>query len=197
MMSSHLSTPPLSSESPRLSTASISSNERAPSATPSDSSDLPSSGQRPVSLVSTLSSGSGSSRDDNLAPPPPPSSDPDIDLDLSPAEGQPPWPRPLPDRKGRSLGLINNNKESTPSRASSRRQQASPFISRSMAPNHQLTYLDRVVMEIIETERMYVRDLRMIVEVRDDAQSAGNKLNLLIVQALKAKTVERKYHWNN
>uniref|UniRef100_A0A665XA05 Pleckstrin homology and RhoGEF domain containing G3 n=1 Tax=Echeneis naucrates TaxID=173247 RepID=A0A665XA05_ECHNA len=27
-----------------------------------------------------------------------------------------------------------------------------------------LTYLDRVVMEIIETERMYVRDLRMIVE---------------------------------
>lgn len=34
-----------------------------------------------------------------------------------------------------------------------------------MAPNPQLTYLDRVVMEIIETERMYVRDLRMIVEV--------------------------------
>ncbi|GLD56910.1 pleckstrin homology domain-containing family G member 3-like isoform X1 [Lates japonicus] len=33
-----------------------------------------------------------------------------------------------------------------------------------MAPNPQLTYLDRVVMEIIETERMYVRDLRMIVE---------------------------------
>lgn len=34
-----------------------------------------------------------------------------------------------------------------------------------MAPNLQLTYLDRVLMEIIETERMYVRDLRMIVEV--------------------------------
>ncbi|XP_028461412.1 pleckstrin homology domain-containing family G member 3 [Perca flavescens] len=33
-----------------------------------------------------------------------------------------------------------------------------------MAPSAQLTYLDRVVMEIIETERMYVRDLRMIVE---------------------------------
>eukprot|EP00066_Takifugu_rubripes_P027644 XP_011616910.1 PREDICTED: pleckstrin homology domain-containing family G member 3 [Takifugu rubripes] len=33
-----------------------------------------------------------------------------------------------------------------------------------MAPNLQLTYLDRVLMEIIETERMYVRDLRMIVE---------------------------------
>ncbi|XP_073683581.1 pleckstrin homology domain-containing family G member 3-like [Garra rufa] len=33
-----------------------------------------------------------------------------------------------------------------------------------MAPNPQLTYVDRVVMEIIETERMYVRDLRSIVE---------------------------------
>lgn len=30
-----------------------------------------------------------------------------------------------------------------------------------------MTYLDRVLMEIIETERMYVRDLRMIVEVSD------------------------------
>lgn len=34
-----------------------------------------------------------------------------------------------------------------------------------MAPSPQLTYLDRVVMELIETERTYVRDLRMIVEV--------------------------------
>ncbi|XP_067428791.1 pleckstrin homology domain-containing family G member 3-like isoform X2 [Thunnus thynnus] len=165
---------PMGEESPRLSIASISSNERAPSATPSDSSDLPSSGQRPVSLISTLSSGSGSSRDDVAQPPPPPSlsSDPDIDLDLSPAEGEQPWPRPLPDGKGRSLDLTNNNNNdkettTTPSRASSRRQQqqqASPFVARSMAPNPQLTYLDRVVMEIIETERMYVRDLRMIVE---------------------------------
>lgn len=38
-----------------------------------------------------------------------------------------------------------------------------------MAPNPKLTYLDRVVMEIIETERMYVRDLRMIVEVSQGA----------------------------
>lgn len=36
-----------------------------------------------------------------------------------------------------------------------------------MAPNLQLTYLDRVLLEIIETERMYVTDLRMIVEVSD------------------------------
>ncbi|XP_053344745.1 pleckstrin homology domain-containing family G member 3 isoform X1 [Clarias gariepinus] len=33
-----------------------------------------------------------------------------------------------------------------------------------MAPNPELSYLDRVVLEIIETERMYVRDLHSIVE---------------------------------
>ncbi|XP_060772157.1 pleckstrin homology domain-containing family G member 3-like isoform X3 [Neoarius graeffei] len=33
-----------------------------------------------------------------------------------------------------------------------------------MAPNPELTYLDRVIIEIIETERMYVRDLHSIVE---------------------------------
>ncbi|XP_054871930.1 pleckstrin homology domain-containing family G member 3 isoform X4 [Amphiprion ocellaris] len=169
---SHSSSPHVSmgEESPRLSTASISSDERAPSATPSDSSDLPTSDRRPASLISTLSSGSGSSRDDNLVPPPSSaqSSDPDINLDLSPtggaadAEGK----TPQSNRKGRSFihNSNNNNKERTASRASSRRQPASPFNSGSMAPNPQLTYLDRVVMEIIETERMYVRDLRMIVE---------------------------------
>ncbi|XP_071323474.1 pleckstrin homology domain-containing family G member 3-like isoform X2 [Trachinotus anak] len=159
-------------ESPHLSTTSISSNERALSATPSDS-DLPSSDRRPVSLISTLSSGSGSSRDDSVAPPllSTQTSEPDVDLDLSPpggggggAETEGSRPRPQSEGKGRSIGLIqNNNKESTASRASSRRQ-TSPFTTGSMAPNPQLTYLDRVVMEIIETERMYVRDLRMIVE---------------------------------
>ncbi|CAJ1077827.1 pleckstrin homology domain-containing family G member 3-like [Xyrichtys novacula] len=125
-------------ESPRLSTASVSSNERAPSATPSDSSE-----PRPLSLISTLSSGSGSSRDEN-ATPPTSTQTPDPELD----SGE------VLDNRGRSLGLINNNKnkETPPTH-----QQT--FI---MAP--QLTYLDRVVMEIIETERMYVRDLRMIVE---------------------------------
>ncbi|GLD73907.1 kunitz-type protease inhibitor 1-like protein [Lates japonicus] len=159
-------------ESPRLSTASISSNERAPSATPSDSSDLLSSDRRPVSLISTLSSGSGSSRDESLAPPPPSSqtSDPEVDLDLSPAGGgaddEGSRPRPPPDRKGRSLGLVhNNNKELTGSRTSSRRLQASPFKT-SMAPEPQLAIPWTVVMEMIETERMYVRDLRMIVEGR-------------------------------
>ncbi|XP_039518932.1 pleckstrin homology domain-containing family G member 3 isoform X1 [Pimephales promelas] len=40
----------------------------------------------------------------------------------------------------------------------------SPIATVSMAPNPQLSYVDRVVMEIIETERMYVSDLRSIVE---------------------------------
>ncbi|XP_072218151.1 pleckstrin homology domain-containing family G member 3-like [Leuresthes tenuis] len=165
--SSHVS---MGEESPRLSIASISSDERAPSATPSDSSDLPSSGQRPVSLISTLSSGSGSSRDDNLAPPQLSAGSSDIDLNqnLTPPGGTADGQRssPQPDRKGRSFihNKNNNNKAWTANRASTLRQQASPFISGSMAPNPQLTYLDRVIMEIIETERMYVRDLRMIVE---------------------------------
>ncbi|KAM6992353.1 pleckstrin homology domain-containing family G member 3-like [Tautogolabrus adspersus] len=117
-------------ESPRLS---VCSNERAPSATPSDSSE-----PRPLSLISTLSSGSGSSRDENPAPPPSDQTSA-LNLDLSSAG--------RPDRKGRSHSITNNNNN----------KEAS-----IMAP--QLTYLDRVVMEIIETERMYVRDLRMIVE---------------------------------
>lgn len=140
---------PMDEESPRLSVASISSDERAPSATPSDSSDLPSSGRRPVSLISTVSSGSVSSRDDCLAPP---------------RASEAPDQNRSPEKNRRSFvhNKNNNNKAWTPKRASSRRQQ--PFIGATMAPNPQLTYLDRVIMEIIETERMYVRDLRMIVE---------------------------------
>lgn len=43
----------------------------------------------------------------------------------------------------------------------------SPFNGRAAAgPAHKLSYLGRVVREIVETERMYVQDLRSIVEVR-------------------------------
>ncbi|XP_062415483.1 pleckstrin homology domain-containing family G member 3-like isoform X2 [Pungitius pungitius] len=108
-----------------LSAAPPISNERAPSASPSDSSD-----PRPASLISMLSSGSSRSGD----------------LDLIPAGAEKgAGPYPGPDTKGRS---DIDSKEST----------------KRMPPNPQPTYLDRVVMEIIETERMYVRDLRMIVE---------------------------------
>ncbi|XP_045067297.1 pleckstrin homology domain-containing family G member 3 isoform X2 [Coregonus clupeaformis] len=171
---------PMGEESPRLSTASISSNERTPSATPSDCSDFPSAGQRPVSLVSTLSSGSGSSRDDSPALPPPGGSVPptgdDIDLELSPPVGAGDQVRQQPDTadpsgeglvsRGRKFDQFNNNNTATPSRAASARHTPplSPFAANAMAPNPKITYLDRVVMEIIETERMYVRDLRSIVE---------------------------------
>ncbi|KAF7198794.1 transcript variant X2 [Nothobranchius furzeri] len=154
-------------ESPRLSTASISSDERA---TPSDSSDPPPSGRRPVSLISTQSSGYGSSRDDSVTPPQLSAESSNSDLNQNPSptggaantQGSSVQPR----QKARSSihNQNNNNKACAANRASSRRQQASPFIRASMAPNPQLTYLDRVIMEIIETERMYVRDLRMIVE---------------------------------
>lgn len=44
----------------------------------------------------------------------------------------------------------------------------SPFNSRAAsAPAHKLSYLGRVVREIVETERMYVQDLRSIVEVSE------------------------------
>ncbi|XP_032440701.1 pleckstrin homology domain-containing family G member 3 isoform X4 [Xiphophorus hellerii] len=143
-------------ESPRLSIASISSDERAPSATPSDPSDPPASGQRPLSLISTLSSGSGSSRDDYVAPPPESEASSGVDLNQNPS----------PEKRGRSFvhNNNNNNKASTPSRASSRRQPALPFVGATMVPDPKLKYLDRIVMEIIETERMYVRDLKIIVE---------------------------------
>ncbi|KAG7233565.1 hypothetical protein INR49_006840 [Caranx melampygus] len=154
-------------ESPRLSSASISSNERAPSATPSDP-DLPSSDRRPVSLISTLSSGSGSSKDDSHAPPPLSSQTPEhnVDLDLSPMRGV----GGGADREGRSLGFFHSNNNNS---------KESPFKTSNMAPNPQLTYLDRVVMEIIETERMYVRDLRMIVEVSEDEDDKPSSTDYL------------------
>ncbi|XP_076129199.1 pleckstrin homology domain-containing family G member 3-like isoform X3 [Alosa pseudoharengus] len=140
-------------ESPRLSTASVGSNERSSTATLSDCGEPGSAGQRPVSLVSTLSSGSsGSSRDDS---PPCGGAPPDVDLDLCPPELTP------------AQQQCNNNNavaaaENT--EAGGGGPPLSPFAAKAMAPNPKLTYLDRVVMEIIETERMYVRDLRSIVE---------------------------------
>ncbi|KAJ8341433.1 hypothetical protein SKAU_G00337240 [Synaphobranchus kaupii] len=89
---------PMGEESPRLSTASsVSSNERMSTATVSDCSpslgaDL-AEGERPVSLVSTLSS--GSSRDGQslygstaALPGAAPCAGEDIDLELSPAGGR-------------------------------------------------------------------------------------------------------------
>lgn len=143
--------------------------------------------ERPVSLVSTLSS--GSSRDSRslfgstIALPssttPPIQSEEDIDLELSPAEGtteqagdQSPtltgsrscWQGQL---ESSAIKNQRNNIATSNRKAGGEIShiQASPVIADTMAPNPKLTYVDRVVMEIIETERMYVKDLRSIVEV--------------------------------
>lgn len=161
-LSPHPSPCPLTiTESTHLSTASLSSN--ASSATP------PESSRRPASLISTLSSGSGSSRDDTLA------QSRSVDLDLSPDEDA----AAVVEGQGLIQRCHNNNnnaiKEATPTRGLRRQrlQRSSPVVVRSMAPSPQLTYLDRVVMELIETERTYVRDLRMIVEVSHITRTMG------------------------
>lgn len=107
--------------------------------------------RRPVSLVSSVSS--CSSVEAISSPQRPSPSSGDIDLDLSPSE------RPL-DHSELEWTV------SEPVITSSERckDHLSPFAAVTMAPNPQLSYVDRVVMEIIETERMYVRDLRSIVE---------------------------------
>ncbi|KAG7466340.1 hypothetical protein MATL_G00163680 [Megalops atlanticus] len=138
-------------------------------------------GERPVSLVSTLSS--GSSRDGQslygstaALPDAPPSAGDDIDLELSPAGGareQQEQEQHTDPGERRRRGLAfrqtrshNNNNNATAPNSGKGVNQASlsPFAAKAMAPNPKLTYVDRVVMEIIETERMYVRDLRSIVE---------------------------------
>nr|XP_046267915.1 pleckstrin homology domain-containing family G member 3 isoform X3 [Scatophagus argus] len=144
-------------------------------------------GERPVSLVSTLSS--GSSRDSHslfgsiVALPssttPPIPSEEDIDLELSPTEGT---EEQAGDQSSTLTGSTghwqerlgprvvsnqwNNNNTTSIRKASGEISHipASPVVTDTMAPNPKLTYVDRVVMEIIETERMYVKDLRSIVE---------------------------------
>ncbi|XP_073683583.1 pleckstrin homology domain-containing family G member 3-like [Garra rufa] len=109
------------------------------------SSTEPSEDGRPVSTVSTVSS--ESSVEGNK-----PSAGADIDLELSPPEASSGPPE--------LLGLDWPVEETSVTTS----DPSSPIATVTMAPNPQLTYVDRVVMEIIETERMYVRDLRSIVE---------------------------------
>nr|XP_023658054.1 pleckstrin homology domain-containing family G member 3 isoform X4 [Paramormyrops kingsleyae] len=151
-------------ESPRLSTASsASSNERASlGAVPDCSAPFgtdPSDGERPVSLVSTLSS--GSSRDGHSlcgsAPPPPGD---DVDFELSPAGGTKKWQQ----ADSRGIRPAESRRNGSQSAEAVPHAWISPFAAKAMAPNPKLTYVDRVVVEIIETEGMYVRDLRSIVQ---------------------------------
>lgn len=141
--------------------------------------------ERPVSFVSTLSS--GSSRDSHSlfgstiglpsSTTPPLPSEEDIDLELSPTESTEEKAEDqsaiLTDSRGLwqerlTPRVISNNNKATPNRKTSGEIPhipTSPVITDAMAPNPKLSYVDRVVMEIIETERMYVKDLRSIVEV--------------------------------
>ncbi|CAI5696882.1 pleckstrin homology domain-containing family G member 3 isoform X5 [Oreochromis niloticus] len=144
-------------------------------------------GERPVSLVSSLSS--GSSRDSHSlfgstavlpsSTTPPIPSEEDIDLELSPAEGtreqagnQSPtlsgsrhrWQEQLEPRLINSQWNNNNGTANRKATGEILHIPCSPVVADAMAPNPKLTYVDRVVMEIMETERMYVKDLRSIVE---------------------------------
>ncbi|XP_026967299.1 pleckstrin homology domain-containing family G member 3 isoform X13 [Sagmatias obliquidens] len=101
--------------------------------------------ERPVSLTSTTSS-SGSSRDSRGAMEEPSGSE----ASAKNGAGSPGGRR-----------LPSNNSSSW----LSMRGPLSPFNSRaSVAPAHKLSYVGRVVREIVETERTYVQDLRSIVE---------------------------------
>ncbi|MEQ2254513.1 hypothetical protein ILYODFUR_004523, partial [Ilyodon furcidens] len=143
-------------------------------------------GVRPVSLVSTLSSGSsadsqslfGSTAALPFSTTTPAPNEEDIDLELSPAEGTNRQAgNQSPHLRGSGAGwrrhleafVINNqrNKNAPTSRlvrCKLPHMTTSPVVTDTMAPNPKLTYVDRVVMEIIETERMYVKDLSSIVE---------------------------------
>uniref|UniRef100_A0A2K6REM6 Pleckstrin homology and RhoGEF domain containing G3 n=1 Tax=Rhinopithecus roxellana TaxID=61622 RepID=A0A2K6REM6_RHIRO len=107
--------------------------------------------ERPVSLTSTTSS-SGSSCDSRSAMEESSGSE-------APAENGAGSPR------DRHLPNSNNNSSSW----LNVKRPLSPFNSRAAAgpAHHKLSYLGRVVREIVETERMYVQDLRSIVESQE------------------------------
>lgn len=101
-----------------------------------------------MSLTSTTSS-SGSSRDSHGAMEEPSGSE----ASAKNGAGSPGSRRRPPNGSSSSSGWL------------SVRGPLSPFSGRApAAPAHKLSYLGRVVREIVETERMYVQDLRSIVE---------------------------------
>ncbi|KAM8781317.1 pleckstrin homology domain-containing family G member 3 isoform 6-T7 [Rhynchonycteris naso] len=103
--------------------------------------------ERPVSLTSTASS-SGSSRDSRGAMEEPSGSEA-----LAKNGAGSPRSRHPPNSNNNSSSWLN------------KKGPLSPFNNRAAAvPAHKLSYLGRVVREIVETERMYVQDLRSIVE---------------------------------
>ncbi|XP_032731092.1 pleckstrin homology domain-containing family G member 3 isoform X11 [Lontra canadensis] len=103
--------------------------------------------ERPVSLTSSTSS-SGSSRDSRGAMEEPSGSGASAENGAGSPRGRHP-----PNGNTSSSSWLSG------------RGPLSPFGGRApAAPVHKLSYLGRVVREIVETERMYVQDLRSIVE---------------------------------
>ncbi|XP_052041582.1 pleckstrin homology domain-containing family G member 3 isoform X6 [Apodemus sylvaticus] len=104
--------------------------------------------ERPPSLMSTTSS-SGSSRDSHSA------MEEATGSEASAQNGTgSPWDRHAPNSNNNSSSWRNM------------KGPLSPFNGRAGTgpAHHKLSYLGRVVREIVETERMYVQDLRSIVE---------------------------------
>ncbi|XP_072545855.1 pleckstrin homology domain-containing family G member 3 [Salminus brasiliensis] len=163
-------------ESPRLSTdSSLSSHDPTLAEYCSLLGVEHSEDERPVSAVSTLSSGSSAEGQSSpfrgpLVTPsrPSPPEGPDIDLELSPPEESATLLKPESKRQRQDPCEGQSNYDSAACSGARTQSQnsdvPSPVATVAMAPNPQLTYVDRVVMEIIETERMYVRDLCSIVE---------------------------------
>ncbi|XP_026516894.1 pleckstrin homology domain-containing family G member 3 isoform X6 [Terrapene carolina triunguis] len=97
---------------------------------------------------------------------------PERPVSRMPMEGQDKAPGHAPAREGDALRvnqLHNSNNNASPGgwlgRKGSRSLSLSPFGPRAPAgANHKLSYLERVVLELVESERTYVRDLRSIVE---------------------------------
>ncbi|XP_027699543.1 pleckstrin homology domain-containing family G member 3 isoform X5 [Vombatus ursinus] len=105
--------------------------------------------ERPVSLASTTSS-SGSSRDSQAM------EEPNGTGPVAEGESDSPHASHVPNSHNNSSSWLNLRGS----------LKGSPFSSRSTPGpgHHKLSYLGRVVREIVETERMYVQDLRSIVE---------------------------------
>ncbi|XP_058254924.1 pleckstrin homology domain-containing family G member 3 isoform X2 [Hemibagrus wyckioides] len=133
--------------------------------------------ERPVSIVSTVSSGSSGEGQSSLFSAshcpqslPSLSTETDINLELSPPEepNEPPLPLKPASKRPRqdpAAGQFNSNANTAGDiTLPPNRDGPSSVATVVMAPNSQPTYVDRVVMEIIETERMYVMDLGSIVE---------------------------------
>ncbi|KAE8587595.1 hypothetical protein XENTR_v10022032 [Xenopus tropicalis] len=148
-------------ESPRLSAASSSSNEKL-----SISASICSDSDRPLSLFSTESTGSlregcDSYEDNSDVPLGNGTVVHNMELVATAAESLQATYREMQN------GLRNNhtpNNNSANRRSHQASRSLSPFGNKVNAITHKLSYVERVVLEINDTERMYVQDLRSIVE---------------------------------